>query len=168
LPGRLSTRSLLVEVVQLADGSTGLRADGEAVWITPRPASEHIPTGSRRLVVTALRSGRVIQGPRTVTSTGTIRRVVRLLNALPAWQPGAYSCPAERGPDIRLAFYPDRDRAAGSVPLAVAVVDPTGCAVVSLTIRGHSQQPLGGGGLTLVRRLSRVLGFRIDAGIPRR
>lgn len=164
LPGRLSTRSLLVEVVQLADGSTGLRADSQVVWITPRPTSEHIPAGARRLVLGTWRAGRMIQGPLTVTSRPAIRRVVRLLNALPAWQPGAYSCPADFGSQLRLNLYPSPD---GTVPLAVAQVDPSGCGVVLLSIRGHREPPLAGGGLTLVRRLSHILGVKIDTGKPR-
>jgi hypothetical protein len=164
LPGRLSGRSLLVEVVRLANGSTGLRADGQAVWITPRPASERIPAGARRLVLSTWRAGRRVQGPRTVTAAAPIRRVVRLLNGLPAEQPGAYSCPADFGSQIRLIFY----GGAGPTPLAAAHVDPGGCGLVSLTIRGRSQPALAGGGLTLVRRLSHALGFKIDAGIPTR
>jgi hypothetical protein len=42
-----STRSLLVEVVPLADGSTGVRADSQVVWITPRPAGERVPPASQ-------------------------------------------------------------------------------------------------------------------------
>jgi hypothetical protein len=160
-PGRLSTRWLGIEAVQLQDGSTGVRADSQVVWITVRPKSERIPPGSRRLVLTTTRSGKLIQGPLTVTSPGAIRRSVRLLNALPADQPGVFACPADFGSLIRLAFY----RAASGVdrPLAMAVVDPSGCGVVRLTIRGRREPPLGGG-LTLARRLSRVLGVKIDTG----
>jgi hypothetical protein len=80
--------------VRLADGATGLRADSQVVWITPRPASGRIPAGSRRLVLTTTRFGHVIQGPLTVRSFGAIHRVIRLLNALPAAQPGV--SPARR------------------------------------------------------------------------
>jgi hypothetical protein len=158
--GRLRTRSLTVEVVQLADGSAGVRADGQAVWIEPRPKSEHIPPGSRRLVVSTTRSGRLIQGPLTVRSPGAIRRAVRLLNALPADQPGVSSCPADFGTLIRLAFY---QGAASALPLALAVIDPSGCGLVGLTIRGHTEPTLEGG-FTLARRLSRVLGVKLDTG----
>lgn len=157
--GRLGTRSLTVDVVQLADGSTGVRADSQAVWIEPRPKFEHIPAGARRLVLTTTQSRRLIQGPLTFRSPGAIHRVVRLLNALPAIQPGVSSCPADSGTLIRLAFY----RGMSARPLAMALVDPSGCGVVGLTIRGRREQPLAGG-FALARRLSRVLGVKIDTG----
>jgi hypothetical protein len=163
LPGRLSTRWLMVEVVRLREGSTGLRADSQVVWITPRPASEHIPAGSRRLVLTTTRFGHVIQGPLTIRSLRSIRRAVRLLNALPAAQPGTTACPFDGGSQIRLAFYRSEDTGTGAQALAVAKVDPGGCGLVSLTIRGRGQPPLAGG-FTLARRLSHALGVRVDPG----
>jgi hypothetical protein len=36
--GVLATRELVVAVAALPDGSTGLRADSQVVWLTPRPA----------------------------------------------------------------------------------------------------------------------------------
>jgi hypothetical protein len=159
-PGRLGTRTLVIDAVQLADGSAGVRADSQVVWIEPRPKSERIPAGARRLVLTTTRSRRLVQGPLTVRSPGAIHRVVRLLNALPALQPGVSSCPADLGSQIRLSFY-DGTKAQ---PLAVAVADPGGCGVVTLTIRGHPQQPLTAG-LTLPGRLSRALGVKVDTGI---
>jgi hypothetical protein len=78
----LSTRWLVVEAVPLADGSIGVRADSEVVWITPRPASERIPNSARRLVVTTRQFGRIIQGPLRVTSPTAVRRIVAMLNAL--------------------------------------------------------------------------------------
>jgi hypothetical protein len=129
------------------------------VWITPRPASERIPAGSRRLVLTTTRFGHIVQGPLTITSRGPIRRAVRLLNALPASQPGVFSCPADMGSQIRLTLY----RGASGPPLAVAVVDPSGCGLVGLTIHGRRQSPLAGG-FTLARRLSHALGIRLDTG----
>lgn len=159
--GALSTRSLLVEVVALADGSTGVRADSQVVWITPRPAAERVPNGARRLVVTVTRSGRIIQGPLTITSPAAVRRVVALLNALPAAQPGVTSCPADFGSAIRLDLY----TRAGAGPLAVATVDPSGCGAVTLTLGGRREPPLAGG-FALARRLSRALGVKIDTGVP--
>jgi hypothetical protein len=161
-PGRLGTRWLLVEAVALGGGSTGVRADSQVVWIKRRPASERIPVGSRRLVLTTTRFGRLIQGPLTFSSPDAIRRVVKLLNALPAEQPGAISCPLDRGSRIRLAFF----GAARAWPLAVAVVDPSGCRVVRLTIHGRKQPPLIGGA-TLAGRLSHALGVKVVTGIPR-
>src|ERR1700733_2027438 len=63
IPGELSIRWLIVAVVRLQDGSTGVRADSEVVWLTPRPPAERIPRGARRVVVTDTRGGEVVQGP---------------------------------------------------------------------------------------------------------
>jgi hypothetical protein len=158
-PGRLGMRALVVEAVELADGSTGVRADSQVVWIKPRPKSERIPAGARRLVLTTTRSRQLIQGPLTFRSSRAIHHVVRLLNALPALQPGVVACPADWGSQVRLSFYDRR----GARPLASAVVDPSGCGVVRLTIRGRAQPPLTGG-LTLAKRLSHALGVKLDTG----
>jgi hypothetical protein len=161
IPGKLSTRSLIVEVVRLAGGSTGLRADSQVVSITRRPASERIPSGSTRLVLTTTRFGKVVQGPLTITSPRALHKVVALLNTLPAWQPGVRSCPADSGTRIRLVLY----RRARAHPLATVIIDPTGCGEVRLTVGGRPQHPLAGG-LTLARRLSRAVGVRLDTGVP--
>ncbi len=73
-----------------------------------------------------------------------------------------YACPADFGSQIRLAFY--RATRAGTRPLAVANIDPSGCGLVRLTIQGHSEPPLAGGA-TLAARLSRALGVKVDTGI---
>jgi hypothetical protein len=137
----LNQRWLIVHAVALADGSTGVRADAQVVWVTPRPAHERIPAGERRLRVTVGRHSLL------VTSRSQIRQVVRLLNALPAAQPGAVNCPADMGIRVRLAFRPRP---------AVAVVDTTGCGGVTLTLHGRRQPPLAGG-RELIPRLARVL-----------
>jgi hypothetical protein len=158
-PRHLGLRMLALEAVGLSDGSTGVRADSQVVWIKRRPASERIPRGSRRLILTVTRFGHVIQGPLSVGSARAIRGAVKLLNQLPAAQPGVVACPADRGSRIRLAFY----GRARTRPLAVAVVDPSGCGVVRLTIHGRREPPLTGG-LKLAKRLSRALGVKVITG----
>jgi hypothetical protein len=46
----LSQRVLGVTVASLPGGVSAVRADGEAVWLTPRPSWERIPTGVTRVV----------------------------------------------------------------------------------------------------------------------
>jgi hypothetical protein len=161
--GVLGWRQLVVDVTALADGSTGIRADSEVVWVTPRPADEIVPSGSRRLVVSFGQLPAPGQpAPRTVRvrSAATIRRVVSLINHLPAAQPGVSSCPAFGG--LRLVF---------SHPSIVATVGA--CGVMSLTIDGRAQPPLAtdwfpGSGLLLrvsfVQRLDALLGVRAATG----
>jgi hypothetical protein len=159
VPGALDMRSLVVSVVALNDGSTGVRADGEAVWITPRPRSERIPATARRVVVTNSRGRTLVQGPITVTSRATVRRVVSVLNRLPAWQPGVYSCPADFGWHIRAAFY--ATRAPGSRPIAVATITTTGCSVVRLTLAGKAQPALADG-YAATKQIGALLHVRFD------
>jgi hypothetical protein len=159
--GVLDERALLVVATRLPGGSTGLRADAQAVWLVPRSATERIPAGARRLVVSVTTLGRPHRRPVTVTSRRRIDRVRALLDALPLVQPGVRSCPAGRGVRIRLAFY----ARGGRTPLAVAGVDPSGCGDVSLTIRGRTEPPLTSLGLpgtdSLVRRIDAAIGVEL-------
>jgi hypothetical protein len=169
LPGVLSTRWLALTAVQLPQGSTGLRADAQVVWVTPRPASERIPAGARRLgvsVTSTLKGNLAPQRPFSVASAKRIERVVALLNSLPAAQPGIESCPDDRGIRLRLVFYQPHMAS----PLAIATVDPYGCGGVQLTIAGRPQAPLESGPLpgtstarqpSLIVRIDRALGVKL-------
>jgi hypothetical protein len=165
----LSTRWLVLTAVQLPHGSTGLRADAQVVWVTPRAASERISAGARRLgvsVTSALKGNLAAQRPFSVASAQRIERIVALLNSLPAAQPGVRACPDDPGIRLRLAFYqPD-----AASPSAVATIDPYGCGGVQLTIGGRPQAPLGSEALpgtsttrqpSLILRIDRVLGVKL-------
>ncbi len=159
IAGVLGMRWLVVGVVQLPSGTTGLRADAQVVWVTPRAASETIPPGSHLLRISvhgSLRGERPKQRPFSVTSARKIDAIVALLNALPARQPGVRSCPADFGIRVRLAFY----RRRGVAPLAVAAIDPQGCGGVALTIGGKAQPGLESGGL--LGKVEHVLGVKLD------
>jgi hypothetical protein len=137
LRGRLRTRSLLIAIVPLPGGRSGVRVDGQDVWITPRPASERIPAGATRLTVTLRRAGELVAGPYTFATGRRTGRVRALINSLPSSQPGVQSCPADPGYDVRLTFTSSR-----GVNLAVVDSDPRGCQGVALTLRGRRQHPL--------------------------
>jgi hypothetical protein len=159
--GVLRQRWLVVEVTALAGGSTGVRADAQDMWITPRPASERIPRGIDRLVVTDVQLGRTQQVTFTVTSARRIARARALIDALPLFPPGVFPCPVDMGTRIGLSFF----RGGASAPAAVATVDPGGCGTVALEIGGRSQPQLAGGA-ALVARLERALGVRLVIGPP--
>lgn len=165
IAGVLSTRWLDVNVVQLPDGSTGLRADGQAVWVKPRPASEAIPLGAHILRISvhgSLKGEQPAQRPLRVTSAKKIAEVVAALDSLPATQPGLLNCPADFGISVRLAFYASRS----APPLALADVDPQGCGGVRLTIDGTPQPGLEGGG-QLIQQIDRALGVKLATSPPR-
>lgn len=166
----LWSRSLVVEVVQLPDGDTGLRADAEVVWITPRAAGERIPAKATRLNVSVTRRPQVIQRSFDVTDTRRVRRVAALIDSLPAAQPGAFACPADPGVRVRLSF-----ESATGEPLAVIAVDPGGCGVVTVRIRGRKRAsltstPFPGSGrpprASLVAQLDAALGVHLNTSRP--
>jgi hypothetical protein len=169
---RLSSRWLVLEAVGLPGHRAGLRADAEDVWITPRPASERIPSGSTSLVVSVRGGGKVLNGPFTVIKSKRIGAATALINSLPVFQPGAQSCPEDFGLDVRLVF-----RLTGaSQPLAVADVDPQGCGGVGLRLRGRAQPPLTSEGFagsgrnvrgSLVQQLGTALGLPLPTLVDR-
>jgi hypothetical protein len=170
--GRLSSRWLVLEAVGLPGQRTGLRADAEDVWITPRPASERIPSGSTSLVVSVRRGGKVLNGPFTFIGNMRIGAAMALINSLPAFQPGVSACPEDSGVDVRLVF-----RLAGvRQPLAVADVDPGGCGGVGLRLRGRAEPPLSSEGFlgsgrtvrgSLVQQLGTTLGLPLQTLVDR-
>jgi hypothetical protein len=165
----LETRQLSVSAVALPGNTTGLRVDAQVVWVTPRPASETIPTGAHLLrisVGSSIPANQPHQRPLHITSTSKINAVIALLNALPAAQPGTRSCPADFGIRVRLAFYPTPRR----TPSAIAEIDPQGCGTVQLTLAGKPQPPLESQPLptpdttspgSLIQRIDRTLGVEI-------
>jgi hypothetical protein len=50
-PGRTSNRWLAVTMAALPDGSTGVKADAQEIWIVPRAATEVVPGGVRETAV---------------------------------------------------------------------------------------------------------------------
>lgn len=137
VPGVLDQRLIGVEVTPLPGGETGIRTDGEAIWISPRPSWEQIPAGVKTVEITARGgsfSGR--PGPRSspIILTGTrAARLVEFVNAAEIVQPGFRSCPAEFPESVSLGFI-----SAGGQTLAHATENPTGCAAISLTVGGRT------------------------------
>src|SRR5579884_3482191 len=111
LPGRLSSRILLVAATSRPDGSTALRVDAQVVWVVARSPREAVPAGARQV---DLREGR--RPPVRFTAPAEVARIVRWLDELPVVQPGGYACPdLVSGPRPRRARR--RRRAARSRPL---------------------------------------------------
>ena len=160
--------------MRLPDGSTALRADAQVVWITPRSASETIPSGAglMRIAVHApsLRRGfepaslpLLVRLPWKVTSVAQIDRIVSLLNELEVAQPGLRLCPFEGAADsnVQLSFYASD----GAAPLAVADIYLEGCGGVSLTLGGVPQPSLEGGS-ELISPIGEILGVEASVGAP--
>ena len=162
--GVLGDRLLVVKIVGLADGSTGVRADAEVQWIVPRPASESVPAG-----VTVINVVRGVPGhrpdiSRTVTKRRQIRRIIDLVDGLPTLQPGRWHCPAIRsdGQIVSLVF---RGSSHGA-PLARLSVradtgdSATGCDAMNFSVRGTRETPLVHAA-TFLRGVQRVIGAQL-------
>ncbi len=133
IAGVLSERVLAVAVEQLATGTTAVRTDGEALWISARPAWEQIPAGVHTVTYAARRTTRAgkpgrVSGPIILTGAQA-RELVHFINRLELVQPGERSCPAALDTSVALRFVDAR-----GATIARAVEWPTGCAYVSLKI----------------------------------
>ena len=175
IPRTLSMRWLVITVVQLPSGQTGLRADAQVLWITPRPASETIPAGARLLRVSVhstIAANQPDQRALRFTSAHKIAEVTALLNSLPAAQPGIRNCPADFGITVRVAFYPTPR----TKPSALADIDPQGCGGVNLTLNGIPQPVLASEPLpepghpptgSLIARIDRALRVKLHIAAHR-
>jgi hypothetical protein len=148
-------RSLLVGVVAKGPGEAAIRADAQAIWLEPRPASERIPAAARILEVSRTLGGRTksttLRKPRAVAA------LARLIDGFGIVQrEGPHSCtlvPREQA-IIRLVF-----RAAPGGPVLAETEQKSpasSCDVLALTIRGKPQRPLLEG-WALRQRLRRIL-----------
>jgi hypothetical protein len=153
----LSSRVLLVTAARAAGGGTALRADAQVVWVSTRPAWEHVPGGVKLVTLTVRRPGKPTSAPRTVTGAMRVDKIVALVNALPLMQPGAVACPADVGPLVKLDFR----RARGLAPVATAVADRSGCGGVRFRLGGRSGPTLAGSP-RVIRLLSSLL--RLNLG----
>jgi hypothetical protein len=162
----LGLRSVIVTAVQLPDGSSGVRADAQVVWLTPRPVSEVIPSGPHLMrvsVLSEIRANRSGQRPFDVASVPRIAAVVKLLNTLPAAQPGVRACPVDFGNRVRLVFRARR----GAPALSTVTIDPGGCGGVGVVI-GHTAEPELEGGSLLVKEIARAIAVPIHTRPKRR
>jgi hypothetical protein len=163
VPGVLDSRLLVVKVVGLSHGVTAVRADGEVVWVIPRPASEQIPAGVHEVDVTRGRSGQLLAVSVTVTDPARVATIVSLIDALPTVQPYTMSCPSfGLSPVVTFTFRAKRHGpiVAQASQLASATEPTTGCDAMSFSIRGRPQTPLLGGA-RVVRTVQRLVGVQL-------
>ena len=92
-----------------------------------------------------------------MTDRRRVRRIVSMVDRLPAAQPGPVACPADVGPIVTLGF---ASAASGGHRLARVVADGGGCGFVALWIRGH-RRPALQGGAGLIKFLGPLLGIRL-------
>jgi hypothetical protein len=141
--GVLGQRWLVVEVVGLADGYAGVRADAQVIWLKSRPASERVPGDARVLTVTRGYPKHKPSLSFTTTNATKIQELSALLNGLQIVQPGAVNCPAMLvAPTVTFTFRAARN----GPPLTQASMPTTGpdgqCPGIALKVRGRARPPL--------------------------
>jgi hypothetical protein len=96
--------------------------------------------------------GGAVPAAATITNAAKVRQIASLVDGLPLFPPGMFSCSIDTGHGIKLTF-----RGAGSV-LAVATIHLSGCGGVGLTVR-DVPQPILSGGVTLARQALSAAGL---------
>jgi hypothetical protein len=155
VPGVLDTRWLIVTAVSDGAGGTDLRAEGQVTYTPARPSGSYIAVAAvHSVLVTAVpgpNDRTAPPAPLLVTDPAKVRDLVALVNGLPLFPPGTYSCPMDDGKGVRLTFLSTRGggKAANgpvieAAVLAVAFAKANGCGGVQLTIAG-TQTSLGWG-----------------------
>jgi hypothetical protein len=181
-PG-LNSEQLAISTIAAPGSGTLLRADAEVVWLSQRPAAEHVPAGVSSIVVTRVatieellerqrtsRQGgpaakrharRPTHGAvtlhRVIISPAAVRRLVAAIDALPIVQPGAWVCPAEPfGPIIHLTF---RGRTGRILAEAVqgAGAEVGNCSPMYFSVQGREEKPLAKGA-SVIAIVSQTLG----------
>ena len=160
VPGVLDSRQLTIEVADAGGGQTGIRVDAQVTWLPERTPGETIPSGSTAVTVTLDPDVNVhVKPPKpvTITDPAKVRKLVALINGLPLFPSGSYSCPANGGGQLVLTFRTDR----GDTAVAVATVALEGCEGVALVIDGVDQPGLGtlGGGRQVAAQALKLAGL---------
>ena len=165
-PGVLGTRELIVKMVGLGHGTTGIRADTEVQWIVPRPASERVPHRVHVIQVVERVPGKAASFSTVLTQASQVHRVVELTNQLPTLQPADWMCPRlpDGHPFVTLTF-----RASKNGPVLARArqeandseaASNTGCFAMSFQINGQAQPALING-TRFLRNVGRVIGAKL-------
>jgi hypothetical protein len=136
LPRGVSSADLVATVVHAPHHHSYLRVDAQVIWYPARSAAEHLAAKNYSSVrITAWIYGhRAHRVSKTFSSGKVIRRLVRLLDSLPASPGGVTPCPLILV-TYRLTFFP-----AGSAP--EAVVSRFGCTSDGVQVGGVAQPAL--------------------------
>lgn len=133
IPGVLTSRDLVVEVVSIGDGRTAIRVDAEVGWQPSRSASRQVPPAARVVTIaeeTTMETGAGMPSPVTITDPAKVARLAALVNTLPIspFNGTAVSCPAAVGSFLLLTF---RASTGGQVLATVHTDQSCGVTVLS-------------------------------------
>jgi hypothetical protein len=126
-------RQLMLTMARADATHTAVRVDAVVTWQPARPAGTFLPSGIQAVTVTAMRGGNDKNkppAPVTVTDPARVQQLVSLVNGLPLFPPGPFSCPFDDGRGVQLAFLAK----VGGPVLGTAFAKSNGCGGVLLVI----------------------------------
>ena len=119
VPGRVYQEGLGIEVSAAKAGGSAVRADGWAIWLIPRPAWEHVPSGIHGVSVFADVIAKRNFLITTVTAPKNVARLLGYINSLQIVQAIARSCPSY-GPGGVLLALRFGTASSGETPVQIA------------------------------------------------
>lgn len=142
VPAVLDSRQLIVTVVDVGHGQTGIRVDAQVTWLAAQPSGERVPRAAAVLTITPLSNVTTDGGgpvvPVTITSAAVIGKISGLLAVLPVQHRGSprgcYSIA-----QVTLTF-----RATPAGPPLATVLAPGQCDGIAVTVQGKTRLPLDG------------------------
>jgi len=149
--GVVGSREVSIGIAGRPHGGTAIRADSQAVWVTPRRAGEQIPAGARFLDLKVRRPGGHLLKSRVISELSEVRSIADLIDSFGVVQPGTHSCPLETGPEkeYSLTF---RHSRRGPILAEATQLTPGFCInALQLTVHGKKQPALEEGWLLLKR-----------------
>jgi hypothetical protein len=157
----LGSETLTISMTAAPGTGTWLRADGEAVWVSPRSAAEGVPAGVSGIEVTRRSGDRQISLRRTISAASSVKAIITAIDRLPIVQPGTWVCPEEPAEpaEVRLSF---RDHTGHALAQAVQAAgsEVGDCSPMYFSIKGHEQKPLAEGS-SVIDTASRILGLEL-------
>ena len=139
---RVSTRELVVDIVPLTNGWTGIRIDAQDAWVVTRPVGEVVPAGVRMIDIR--KGSRLVH---RVTAPRKVATIIRRFDALPLSPMGNYPCKILiAGPPERILFRggPEMQVLARASGFPFGALSG-GCNPIAFSAGGHSFPPLLGG-----------------------
>ena len=128
VPGVLTSRDLVVEVVSMGAGQTGIRVDAMVGWQPPRPAIDKVPATARVVTIaeTTMQTGQRLPSSVTITDPAVVAKLAALVNSMPIAPINgvAVSCPGGFGSSLTLTF-----RAGPGAPVLAKVQTDQACGV---------------------------------------
>jgi hypothetical protein len=162
-PDVLSSRSMVVEIVALPGGQSGVRADAQEIWLAPTPPADFVPASARLLEVKVTISGQEQVLAKRTADARTVAAVRAMIDRMPL-NPGGicHGGPGRGGAEATFTFRASSSGpvlAIGSVTADVEAQEgPCQALALSLPARGRTVRLEFG---PFIREVQSLLGVQI-------